>query len=55
MNMIPRGYKSETVNGRMTDNVMAELKRTERQTMINRKLHRKIKIEQHGPHNSHRG
>jgi len=42
--------KSEAVNWRMTDNTMAESKRTNEQTMIYKTLHRKLKFEPHAPH-----
>ena len=47
---IPKGY-SEYVNRRRTDNTMAK-KGTKVQTMINKTLHRKLKIKQHShkPH-----
>ena len=39
----------QTVSGR-TDNTMDKRKQTKGQTMIHKKLHRKLKIEQHEPH-----
>ena len=44
---IPKGY-SEFVNRRRTDNTMAK-KGTKVQTMVNKTLHRKLKIKQHKP------
>ena len=40
---IPKGY-SETVN--LTDNIMAE---TKSQSLFDKKLHMKLRIEQHEP------
>ena len=42
--------KSEAVNQRRTDNAMAKRKKTNRQTMINKTLHKKLRIQQHEPH-----
>jgi hypothetical protein len=46
---IPKGL-SESVNRRRTDNAMAKRKRTKGQTTIYKRLHRKLKIEQHELH-----
>ena len=46
---IPKG-QSEAVNQRRTDNTMAKRKSKQAKTTKNKTLHRKIKIEQHGPH-----
>jgi hypothetical protein len=43
-------WRSEVVNHRTTDNVMAKWKGQLKQTMIYKTLHRKLKIEQQKPH-----
>jgi hypothetical protein len=40
--MIPKGY-SEVLNCRNTENIMTKRKRTIKETMIYRTLHRKLK------------
>ena len=41
---------SETVNRSRTDNAMVKRKETKEQTTIYKRSHRKLKIEQHEPH-----
>ena len=42
--------QSEAVNQRKTDNTKVKRKRSKRQTVVDKSLHRKLKIEQHEPH-----
>ena len=42
--------KLETFNRRKTNTAMVKRKRTKGQTIMFKKLHRKLKIEQHEPH-----
>jgi hypothetical protein len=42
----PKGY-SEAVNLRQRDNIMAKKKRTKKQTLIYKTLHRKLNIDKH--------
>ena len=46
---VRRFWRSEVVNHRTTDNVMAKWKGQLKQTMIYKTLHRKLKIEQQKP------
>ena len=39
--------QSEAVNQRKTDNTKVKRKRSKRQTVVDKSLHRKLKIEQH--------
>jgi len=42
--------KSEDINPKRTGNTMVKRKRTKRQTIAHKILHRKLKIEQDKPH-----
>jgi hypothetical protein len=51
--MITKG-SSEAVNRKRTGNAMANIKR-QRDNIIYKTLHRKLKVEQHEPHSKWRG